>query len=311
MRIQIASDLHLEFLDRTHPSFIGLAPAEDAEILVLAGDVHNGCRGMELFATWPVPVIYVPGNHEYYGREFRAQRDTFCLADEDTYPSVIALERGIFEYKRVRFLGATLWTDFNLYGQPTSARRLSATRVYDYRTIRLAHSQFGTRDALREHLKSVVWLDSVLAEPFPGLTVVVTHHAPHELSLETDLAGHPLNPAFASNLQWMFGRCCLWIHGHVHGSCDYALEGTRILANPRGYPDLLGDLSLADKVQWENHQFNPSLVVEIDQSTSFRRHSIARNRRTRDERSRFANWQADSGPLNTLTWDTAFDGLPS
>ncbi|MCO4861237.1 metallophosphoesterase [Cupriavidus sp. WGlv3] len=280
MKIQVASDLHLEFLDRMHPSFIGLAPAEDAEVLVLAGDIHNGCRGMELFATWPVPVVYVPGNHEYYGREFRAQRDTFCHADEDNYPSVIALERGIFEYKRVRFLGATLWTDFNLYGQPISSRRLSATRIFDYRTIRLAHSPFQTRDSLREHIKSVSWLDSVLAEPFPGLTVVVTHHAPHHLSLEADLVGHPLNPAFASNLQWMLGRCALWIHGHVHGSCDYALEGTRIIANPRGYPDMLGEISSADMVQWENRQFDPGLVVEIEHSVSLHQYSIDGDRRT-------------------------------
>lgn len=176
MKIQIASDLHLEFVERRFPGYTGIRPAPDAEVLVLAGDIHNRLRGMELFATWPVPVIYVPGNHEYFGTDYRTQREAFKCADAWAFPSVIALDHGIFEYKGVRFVGTTLWTDFNLYGQNKRSRRLAATRIYDYRTIRLGHKPLQTRDTLREHTKAVEWLDRVLDEPFHGATVVVARY---------------------------------------------------------------------------------------------------------------------------------------
>lgn len=74
LRIQLASDLHLELFEVSFPGERLIAPAPDADLLVLAGDVANGIRAIELFADWPVPVLYVAGNHEYYGLSWESTR---------------------------------------------------------------------------------------------------------------------------------------------------------------------------------------------------------------------------------------------
>lgn len=263
MKIQIVSDLHLEFIERKFSGFTGVAPAPEAQLLILAGDIHTSTHGLDLFASWPVPVIYVPGNHEYYGTDYGLQRETFVTANGKAFPSVIGLERGVFEYKGIRFAGTTLWTDYELYGERKLSRRIAASQIRDYRAIRYGVRTFRTRDSLHEHLRSVAWLKDVLGTPYRGQTVVVTHHAPHPLSIEMELAGHPLNPAFASDLSRLMGKCALWIHGHVHGSCDYWVEGTRILANPRGYPENISEAMTAGDLLWENRAFEPLLVVNV------------------------------------------------
>lgn len=103
------------------------------------------------------------------------------------------------------------------------------------------------------HRASRAWLTEQLATPFAGKTVVVTHHAPHRLSVPPQYDGDPLTPCYASHLpELVRPPVDLWIHGHIHDSMDYDIEGTRVLVNPRGYkpPD-------------ENPAFEPSLVVEI------------------------------------------------
>ena len=63
MRIQLLSDLHME----TEP--FDPQPAPDAELLVLAGDIDATWAGLDKFKNWPVPVLFVAGNHEFDGRE--------------------------------------------------------------------------------------------------------------------------------------------------------------------------------------------------------------------------------------------------
>ncbi|HEY8973037.1 MAG TPA: metallophosphoesterase, partial [Burkholderiaceae bacterium] len=75
MRIQLASDLHLELLASTWPQERLVAPAPGADVLVLAGDIDRGLRTIERFADWPVPVLYVAGNHEFYDHEWEQLRD--------------------------------------------------------------------------------------------------------------------------------------------------------------------------------------------------------------------------------------------
>lgn len=75
MKIQLASDLHLEFIACQFPGETLIAQAVGADVLVLAGDIGNGLLGVNLFAHWPVPVLYVPGNHEYYGTDWPSMRE--------------------------------------------------------------------------------------------------------------------------------------------------------------------------------------------------------------------------------------------
>ncbi|CAG2159214.1 metallophosphoesterase [Cupriavidus numazuensis] len=265
MKIQVASDLHLDVVESLGGTLLGITPAAEAEVLVLAGNIHRGCQALEALSNWPVPVIYVPGNREFYGTDFRIQQDLFRHANaQKTNSNVVLLQRGVFEYRDVRFVGTTLWTDFNLYGHDKQSKRIASTQIWDYRTIYVGTRPFQTRDALREHAKAVEWLDLVLAQPFNGSTVVITHHAPHINSLEPAFAGHPLNPAYASNLEWLFGRCSLWIHGHVQWSCDYEIKGTRIASNPRGFPILSHFSVYEDEVMhWDNPNFQSAYVIDV------------------------------------------------
>ncbi|MEW8692247.1 MAG: hypothetical protein AB2535_14320 [Candidatus Thiodiazotropha endolucinida] len=104
------------------------------------------------------------------------------------------------------------------------------------------------------HEASRDWLAIMLAEPFDGRTVVVTHHAPSSQSVHPRYARDLLTPAFASNMENLMdsNRAALWIHGHTHDSFDYEIYETRVVCNPRGYsPEAL------------NPDFRPDCVVDI------------------------------------------------
>jgi predicted phosphodiesterase len=230
MRIQFLSDLHLEVAPYA-PSVAA------ADLVVLAGDIHNGAAGIawarECFG---VPVLYVPGNHEYYDGEFHAVHDGLGAA---------AHEGGIrlldcLEYRAgdVRFLGCTLWTDYSLVPASRRARAIenSRTRNPDYALIRYGARNFTPEDAIALCTRHRRWLEERLDAPFGGTTVVVTHFAPHPLSIAPVYADHPANPSFIVDLEAMMGRAALWIHGHTHTRFDYRVRGTRVVCNPRGYP---------------------------------------------------------------------------
>jgi predicted phosphodiesterase len=251
MRIRVFSDLHLEFQDWN-------PPAVAAEVVVLAGDIHVGVEGViwgrRRFAD--ARVIYVPGNHEYYGSELEPMlRQLRRVASQH---DVQLLDGDAVLIEGLRFLGATLWTDFAFYGadaQAIAKAYENARRgMVDYRAIRLHGSVMLTPQETRTiHRRQVTWLAGQLAQPFAGPTVVVTHHLPHRRSVHPKYEGDLLNPAFASDLSALVrDPVKLWIHGHTHESMDYEVNGTRVVCNPRGY--LPHD---------PNPAFDPALVVEI------------------------------------------------
>ncbi len=115
MRIQIASDLHLEHLEWRFPNYRGVEPT-DADELVHAGDIANGAHALELFRDWPCPVIYLPGNHEYYGSSLATVQAE--LAEKaQSFPNITILAPGVTEIGGIRFIGCTLWTDYYLFGE--------------------------------------------------------------------------------------------------------------------------------------------------------------------------------------------------
>ncbi len=258
MKIQIASDLHLEQLQHLHPGHRGVIPA-DADVLVLAGDIANRCNGPIPFDDWPVPIIYVHGNHEFYGDEYHAVRSQLSGAPKGP---VNYLENEEIVLSGVRFLGCCLWTDYALDANPAGAMELAKKFMYDHSRIRFGDGLFEPEHALALHRQSRAWLAQKLDEPFAGKTVVVTHHAPHRNSIHPDYAGHPANAGFVTDLEALMGKAALWIHGHTHSSFSYQVNGTRVVANPCGYPQ---NKSVQDPAQlrFENAVFDPRLVVEI------------------------------------------------
>jgi predicted phosphodiesterase len=255
MKIRVLSDLHLEFAGWT-------PPAADADVVVLAGDIDIGVRGLEWAREqFPsLPVIYVTGNHEFYGGQM--QQVSAALSATAERLDIDMLDTSELVLDGTRFLGATLWTDFALYGTgPRLLRSMNDARqaISDFRMIRYGATEFFRPELAREmHLAQVKWLEGKLAEEFDGPTVVVTHFLPHRRSIHPKYEGDEFNPAFASDLAHLVAPPVkLWIHGHTHESFDYLVNGTRVVCNPRGYLPME-----------PNPAFDPRCVIDTHEESS-------------------------------------------
>ncbi len=234
MKIQVLSDLHIEFADYETPSV-------DADLIVLAGDIGVRMSGLRYAKSLPRPVVYTAGNHEYYGAAL--PHLTEKLRREADGTNVTFLENAQAVIDGVRFLGCTLWSDFSILG--TERRQLAMweaqQQMTDYRRVRLSpmFRRLRPSDTVSLHRTSVRWLERALATRFSGPTVVVTHHAPTSRSLDPDYLPDYLTGAYVSDLDDLIARSdiSVWIHGHTHHCVDFVHENTRILGNQRGYPD--------------------------------------------------------------------------
>lgn len=265
MKLQLASDLHLEHLARSFPGETLIRPAHQADVLVLAGDVAQASNAIALFGDWPVPVLYVLGNHEAYGAaSIESVIEELRTASKST--SVRFLERDVVDFGGVRFLGCTLWTDYRLRSNRTQRQLMenAALRINDHRLIRTQSGElFSPEHALREHEISRAWLERELAIAYDGKTVVVTHHGPHPLSVHPRYVGDPTNAAFVSDLTELLQKTDVWLHGHVHDSFDYSVAGCRVVANPRGYARNVSSAPDVGSLQFENTAFEHACVIDI------------------------------------------------
>jgi Icc-related predicted phosphoesterase len=248
MRLHILSDLHLEFAPFT-------PPAVEADAVILAGDVSTGGNGLK-WAMKNFPeraVIYVLGNHEFYGQKL--QKLIAELKEMARSTNVHLLENESCTVCDVTFLGATLWTDFALNGNPFVSEAVAQTGMNDYRRIRTLpnYKRLRPSDTRQLHAQSRKWLEEELLGQKDGKVVVVTHHAPSPESIPAAFEGDAFNPAFASDMRRFIAQAGakLWVHGHLHSPSDYIVVATRVLANPRGYPTE------------SRRGFDPGLVVEV------------------------------------------------
>lgn len=248
MKLQIMSDLHLEF------GHMNMSPVGD--VLVLAGDVgvvkKPAYLGLvEEWATHFEQVIYVPGNHEYYKGDIDASL-TKLFAWANTQSNITVLDNSNIIIDDVLFIGSTLWTYIS---SPVTAM-LCQDRMNDYHVIR--QMNYGKPLTVEKtnliHIASVEYIQYALKYIMAGKAVVVTHHAPSLQSIHPMYKGDELNAAFATDLEDMMLEYPpnLWIHGHMHHSLDYMVEDTRVICNPRGY---VGHAL--------NEDFDKTLTVEI------------------------------------------------
>jgi Icc-related predicted phosphoesterase len=279
MKIQLASDLHLEHLNRPLGTRITasssrdllpkriIGPVPGADVLVLAGDIADGAYACKLFSDWPsekrVPIILIAGNHEFHdhpiGPIYAKLREGAALNN------IHFLENDSIVIDGVRFLGTTLWTDYRLRSNRTQSQLMEycGTRLKDHYRIRTGRHDFTPQHALVRHEIARAWLEAELKKPFDGKTVVVSHHAPHPLSIHRRYIGDHLNAAFASDLSALMPKVDLWLHGHVHESFDYSIGRCRVVANPAGY--VLNRRYAIDpsEYEFENPAFDRNLLVEV------------------------------------------------
>lgn len=285
MNIQLLSDLHLE----AHPHWVP-QPAPGADVLVLAGDIGSYQHGSQLgdadfglglfspHAGWPTPVIFVPGNHEYDALDFDEAHRRLRATCERL--GILWLERETLVLAGVRFVGTTLWTDFDALGPSAASiavqpgvnhgvnvlaqqlkareRAYRAANYYLRKTLATRHAEPLLAEGVREQaLVCQAWLRNALAEPFSGQTVVVTHFAPSLHSADPRYGLTPGTAGFCNALDDLLPQAQLWLHGHLHAPSDYTRNGCRVVANPLGYAR-----------KNEQTAFQPEMVIELPPATA-------------------------------------------
>ena len=256
MNIQLLSDLHLE----NNPGFTP-QHAPGADLLVLAGDIGSYQRrrdgstmpdpdwGLRRFADWPVPVVYVPGNHEYDGLDWD---DTHArLREACERLGLIWLEREVHVAGGVRLIGTTLWSDYDVFGDRPKAYR--AANHYLRKMEGRRNGQLFDAEAMRGvALECQQWLRDALLQPWAGSTVVVTHFAPTLHSMDPRYGATPGTAGFCNGLDDLLPQADLWLHGHLHCPTDVQVGRCRIKANPLGYAD-----------KNEQAAFQPAALIEV------------------------------------------------
>jgi len=248
MKLQILSDLHIE-----------LAPYEfqrtDADVVILAGDIHLGQSGFKwaLENITDQKVIYVLGNHEFYDEATPQLIDKLRQLSKGTH--IYVLENNAVTIQGVRFLGSTLWSDFQLLGDIDVAIATAQLNSTDFQQIRMSpqYRKIKPSDTVVWHNKTRRWIAQEIESRKDDKIVIVSHHAPSIRSIPEKDKSNSLSAAFASNMddfiKWTDAE--LWIHGHIHESFDYMIGKTRVVCNPLGNIDELND------------RFNPELTIII------------------------------------------------
>lgn len=233
MKVLITSDIHLEFGARKI-DFSG------CDLVILAGDIHIGKKGIQWLMSEvnEIPVIYVLGNHEYYKNSYPKLLNGIRKIAQGS--NIYVLERDTLNMCGVCFHGTTLWTDFELFGDPRIAGFECQQRMNDYKYIRRdpSYSRMRSIDIYHIHKESLDWLSKSLKESKTSINVVVTHHAPSLKSINEKYRNEIVSAAYCSNLDNFIleRKPDLWIHGHIHETLDYYIGQTRIICNPLGYP---------------------------------------------------------------------------
>lgn len=278
MNIQLLSDLHLE----AHPHFRP-EPAPGAQLLVLAGDIGSYQAGGQLEEAdfglarfsprhgWPTPVLFVPGNHEYDAQDFDEAHAR--LQDTCDRLGIRWLERESCVLEGVRFVGTTLWSDFDALADhegTTDLTRCLRLRDKAFRAANFYLAKTGTTrqgapwlaEGVREQaLVCQQWLQATLTTPHDGPTVAITHFAPSLRSADPRYGLVPGTAGFCNALDVLLPHAHLWLHGHLHAPSHYLAQGQhasgapwqcRVVANPLGYAR-----------KGEQAQFQPRMCITV------------------------------------------------
>jgi len=263
MLIRPFSDLHCELwnLKRLAPimdKIVPPLPTDSESVAVIAGDIglahirESWLSCLEILAPRFMAVVYVEGNHFFWRNNWLDRIDE--LKQQLTLPdNVHFLENGTAEIGGVLFAGATLWTSL-LNRNPFRMAEARRAMVDFYEIKKQDGQLLKPGETVDRFEVSKEFIFKSLRDSDEQKKVVVTHHGISPLSIDRRFKGDSLNYAFMSDLSSEITENGpdLWVHGHMHNSCDYLLGRTRVVVNAYGYMD-----------REENPRYDSTLVVEI------------------------------------------------
>ena len=280
MRINIASDIHLEF------GPIEIKNTEGADALILSGDIcvaaylahkdddYKKSREIHDFFEMCCKeydnVIYIVGNHEHYNGDFQRTiphlKDHLCSYLENLH----ILDKSVVTINDITFIGGTLWTDMNKE-DPSTMISISGI-MNDF--IKVANGRIDSKnnsegkpyyrinrlkpeDVVVDHKEMLEYIRIIVEGKYDQKFVVVGHHAPSRLSTKPKYQDdYIMNGAYSSDLSEFildYPQIKMWTHGHTHDNFDYMVGSTRVVCNPRGYI----------KYEHQADIFNPNIIYEI------------------------------------------------
>jgi len=274
MKVKVISDLHLEMLSEFSVSELGRRVGRTpADVLVLAGDIcplksKRWKPFLEECQKSFKLVLWVPGNHEYYGGDYKRDRiihrrrveewnAEYMFRSDHPYPPLVFLNNQNYVYEGVNFIGSTLWTDFD--GRRPDVMNHAARYMNDFHRTKMGGRMMTPNDhlGLHEVAKRYVFAEVRRGTARGETNFVITHHGPSWLSVADKFKREQwsilLNGAFVSALDEavMTHDIKYWVHGHTHVSFNYMIENTNVIVNPHGY---------GEENVWE---FNPDLIIEV------------------------------------------------
>lgn len=248
MKIWHISDLHFSEAEVRAGKLP--APVPEADVAVIVGDLSDDVEAnIEWCASQvapAMPVVYVPGNHDLYRRCINGCTDHLRRQAHDAGVTYLDMDEAVIG--GVRFVGALLWSDLELWAPEDPVARLEELELRyaafadksDYVRIfvdKAAGRMMTPADSRAKHLETVAYLEKTLSEPFDGDTVVATHFPLHIGSAQPEYLRDPQQPRYISDRGDLIEKTqpALWLHGHTHMAISYRVGRTLVANNPRGY----------------------------------------------------------------------------
>ncbi len=271
-KIGIVSDLHTEFWDDEALELAGndiRRATEGSDIILLAGDIGSAGHGIAVAnAIFPdKPVCIVAGNHEFYGLTYDDAIEEMTQTAAK-FPNVNFLNRSVFYHDNLRIIGATLWTDFDLFGTQPHSMILNSTRNYkkigfttpypDFYSIYNDTDCISAAEMLAWHQRDKEWIMQEIDKPFDGLTVMMTHHAPVSFTIHPRFEGNSMNPCFSNRFENLLLQKNLStvVWGHTHFNVDRTINDVRFISNQVGYMTKVNG-----QPRFETGSFGTSIVL--------------------------------------------------